>query len=136
MFDLNSALNQLNGQISNVFIGSFLHLFNWDQQFAICKRIVSLLDLSKENLVLGRQVGNVEASEYEKHILADDQNKTRFRHNTESFAELWNKVGEATGTKWETKASQLSLTEVESYAAVGWNPAGSTRLTFTVRRKV
>ena len=48
-------------------------------------------------MVLGRQVGNVKAGE---RVHRTNERQTMFRHNEESFKQMWVEVGEATGTKW------------------------------------
>jgi len=98
IFDPSSPLAELEGKVDIIYAGSFLHLFNYEQQVAVCKRIVGLLKARKGSLVLGRQAGNVEAGE---RVHRTNAVQSMFRHNEESFRKMWAEVGEATGTKWK-----------------------------------
>jgi hypothetical protein len=97
IFDPSSPLAELEGRIDIIYAGSFLHLFNYEQQVAVCKRIVKLLKEKKGSVVLGRQAGNTEAGE---RVHRTNAAQSMFRHNGESFKKMWEEVGEATGTKW------------------------------------
>ncbi|KAL2353590.1 hypothetical protein BJ546DRAFT_1113332 [Cryomyces antarcticus] len=82
IFDDNSELNQLDGQIDIVHAASFLHFFDWTDQMSAAKRIVKLLKLQTGSLTIGRQVGNVTAGEQPRRV---ENGSRMFRHNEESF---------------------------------------------------
>lgn len=63
IFDPNSALKELDGKIDILYAGSFLHLFGYEQQLEVSIRIAKLLKEKPGSLLVGRQVGNVEAGE-------------------------------------------------------------------------
>lgn len=100
--DTDPAWEDLRGRLSIVYTGSFFHLFDWDEQVAVAKRIVTLLKPEPDVLLVGRQIGSISAGEFERAQGGD--NKRRYRHNPQSWKELWEKVGEATGTKWDVQA--------------------------------
>jgi len=104
IFDESSALSSLDGNIDIIYAGSFLHLFGYDDQVKVCKRIVKLLRDKKGSLLLGRQVGDVVASET---VHNTNKNLNMFRHNSESFKKMWEEVGEATGTKWRVESEMM-----------------------------
>jgi hypothetical protein len=95
--DANSALSGLDGKTDIIYVGSFLHLFNYEGQIGVCKRLVKLLREKKDSLILGRQVGNTDAGEY---VQTTNESGIMYRHNAESFKKMWDEVGEETGTKW------------------------------------
>jgi hypothetical protein len=95
--DANSALSELDGKIDIIYAGSFLHLFDYKGQIEVCKRLVKLLREKKDSLILGRQLGNIDAGEY---VQTTNESGIMYRHNAESFKEMWDEVGEETGTKW------------------------------------
>jgi SAM-dependent methyltransferase len=95
--DPNSPLSELDGKIDIIYAGSFLHLFSYAGQIEVCKRLVKLLRVKKDSLVLGRQVGNVDAGDY---VQKTNKGGNMYRHNAESFIKMWHEVGEATETKW------------------------------------
>jgi SAM-dependent methyltransferase len=131
IFDPSSPLKDLEGKIDIIYAGSFLHLFNYEQQIAVCKRIVEILRARKGSFVLGRQVGNLEAGE---KVHRTNAAQSMFRHNEESFKKMWAEVGEATGTKWKVDAKLFEHSE-------GWGPANASRdqtgraIRFTVWRE-
>ncbi|KAE9378513.1 methyltransferase domain-containing protein [Stipitochalara longipes BDJ] len=112
IFDPSSPLKDLEGKIDIIYAGSFLHLFNYEQQIAVCKRIVEILRAKKGSFVLGRQAGNVEAGE---RVHRTNPAQSMFRHNEESFKKMWAEVGEATGTKWKVDVELFTPSE-------GWGP--------------
>lgn len=88
-------ISQLEGGVTLVQADSFFHLFNWTQQLYIGKRVVSFLKPGTKNAVIfGRQAGTLKPG-----ILASDENSP-YLHNSESFQQLWDEVGNMTGTKW------------------------------------
>ena len=95
--DANSALSELDGKVDIIYAASFLHLFNYEGQIEVCKRLVKLSREKKDSLILGRQVGNTNAGEY---VQATNESGIMYRHNAESFKKMWDEVGEETGTKW------------------------------------
>ena len=61
VFDEDGALDSLQGKIDFAYLGSFLHLFGWEDQLTICKRIIKVLKPQKGSTVFGRQMGNLRA---------------------------------------------------------------------------
>ena len=130
VFKPNAELDQLNGQIDIIQASSFFHLFDYDEQKTVAKRCIVLLKPQKDSLICGRQVGNVNAGDF--------QHRTRphgkmFRHNPESWKSLWKEVGEETGTQWDVQVSQQPWTNTdEKYSA--YQDPGMMRLSFSLRR--
>ena len=83
-----------------IWAASFLHLFGYEMQVEVCKRLVGLLSGREGSLVLGRQVGNFVAGEYVQEV---NEGGVAYRHNEESFEKMWERVGEETGTKWKVE---------------------------------
>jgi len=106
IFDPYSPLAELEGKVDIIYAGSFLHLFNYEGQIVVCKRIVKLLREKKGSVVLGRQSGNVEAGE---RVHRTNGSQSVFRHNEESFKKMWMEVGEATGTKWRVDVQMFEV---------------------------
>jgi hypothetical protein len=102
VFDDDSPLTQIYGQMSIVYTGSFFHLFNYEEQFDVAKRIIQLLKPEPGTMIVGRQVGNINAGDYSASGYSGE--KGRFRHNPTTWTEFWDEVGEATGTEWKVEA--------------------------------
>ena len=84
------------------------------------------------SLVIGRQAGNVIAGEMPSR---SDPSKTAFRHNEDSWSEMWGVVGKETGTEWRAEAT---LKEVEGWSSGMGNEegrgAGDRMMVFAVHR--
>lgn len=93
-----SPFRELDGKIDIIYAASFFHLFNWEDQLGTMERVVRLLKPVQGSLILGRQRGNVHSGEYEHRT---NEKGTMFRHNEESWKEMWKQVGKATGSSWD-----------------------------------
>ena len=99
-----------------ISISAVLHQWSYEMQFECAKKLVSF---SKQGtVVVGHQIGNVEA----KDVTFGPMKVTTWRHNPDSFAKLWEEVGEATGTRWETQTRLLN------FEALSWDPKDQTLL--------
>jgi len=133
VFDPESGLKVLDGKIDIIYIGAFLHLFDYKGQVEVCKRIVKLSRNKKGSVVLGRQVGNLVAGQQSHRTNPDNK---MYRHTAESFQKMWDEVGEFTGTKWRTEAELLQDEEDDKEAkGSGWVDPSMRRLRFHVFRE-
>ena len=123
VFDAKSSLRKLEGTVDVINASSFFHLFDRDEQKTIALRISKLLRPVKDSLLVGRQVGNEVAGETPRR----DGSGSRWRHNAESWRNLWMEVGSQTGAKFEVNVSSKPATE-------DFQRSGDVRMEFTVRR--
>jgi len=86
----------LEGQIDILYAASFLHLFDYDTQLALCIMITKLLKPVKGSVFMGRQVGNVKAGHRERNA----GKQQMYAHDEGSWKEMWRKVEEVTRTRW------------------------------------
>ena len=129
-----SSLNVLEGKTDIVYAASFLHLFNWDEQIAVCKRIVKILRPQKGSVVFGRQVGTTKPGLYEGNTGVSSQ---KWRHDEGTFKEMWEQVGQETGTEWtvDVTLQEPQKGEMAGSSARGrWNDQNTRRLRFEVER--
>lgn len=126
-----TALPELEDQIDILLANSLLHLFTWDDQVTAACRLVTFLRPKQGSLILGRQVGALEAGEYR----GLSEESTSYRHNIESFQRLWDVVGARTGSKWKVEAT-LDLKDIVNGVNLGqkWMETGTRRLHFVVTR--
>lgn len=101
ILDANSPLSQLNGQLGIVYTGSFFHLFNYDQQVTIAKRVVELLDPVKGSMLIGRQAGSEQAGA--STIESPGVEQAPYRHNVESWKAFWKEIGKQTNSEWDVQ---------------------------------
>lgn len=129
VFESQSALTPLEGKIDILHTSSFFHLFGYEGQKKIARRVVQLLKPQKDSLLVGRQVGNVRAHEEESSASGSGN---MFLQNVESWKQMWEEIGEETGTQWDVNAT------LEDWPLVGnkvsWHKEGTKRIFFSVRR--
>ena len=101
----------LRGKLDIIHAASFFHLFSLNEQRALARRLIALLRPLPGSLVIGRQAGNVVAGEMPSR---SDPSKTTFRHNGDSWRDMWDAVGRETGTEWRT---EVGLKEVEGWSS-------------------
>lgn len=103
IFDDGSQLvTELAGKVDIIYTGAFFHLFTLDEQERAAARVVQLLAPKPGSLIVGRQSGGEEAREEERK--GNTGGKKYFKHNAQSWKELWKRVGETTGTRWSVEA--------------------------------
>jgi hypothetical protein len=132
IFDPESKLKPLEGTVDIVHASSFFHLFDWDDQVNAAKRVVQLLKAQPGSMVVGRQIGHVDAHAVVHRFLSG---KTLFRHNVESFAKFWKQVGDETNTSWEVDAKLDDENLADKFGAKHEEvPDGTRWLMYSVRR--
>lgn len=127
--DGGKELRKLDGKIDVIYAASFLHLFSWEEQVRVGIRMVRLM--TEDSLVFGRQVGNTRPGAYARRA---DMSRTRYRHDPDTFQNLWDVIGEKTGTKWKVTAE---LHEVKGWQSEDLEVPGAgafRKLQFEVHR--
>ncbi len=79
-------------------------------------------------MFVGRQSGNERAGEYPGRA---DPSKTCWRHNAQSWKEMWKRVGRETGSEW---AVRVWMEDVQGWDLGTREGPGWRRLTFGVER--
>lgn len=129
IFEAQSKLTPLEGHIDIIHASSFFHLFGYEGQKKIARRVVQILKPQKDSLLVGRQVGNVKAHEEESSASGSG---SMYLHDVESWKQMWKEIGDETGTQWEVEAV------LEDWPLVGnrvsWHKEGTKRIHFAVRR--
>lgn len=132
VFDENSDLKELNGQVDIIHAAAFFHLFDYAEQKQIAHRVVKLLKPQKDSLLLGRQVGNVTAGSFQHRT---NKGSTMYRHNDQSLKKMWDEVGkEVGGIKFETKVEMTEWVGFKSQDQANFHHEGAQRLQYSVRR--
>lgn len=124
IFDADSPLEQLDGSIDVVGASSFFHLFSWEEQKTVAKRVSKLLRPCNGSLIVGRQVGNEQPGEKARLISGGGG---RYRHNIESWRKLWTEVGDEIGVTWEVDGHTRPMSET-------FSSIGDLGMEFSVRR--
>jgi hypothetical protein len=128
VFDTEGPLKQLEGNMDLIQIGLFLHLFDLAGQTKACERIVGLMKPEKGVLILGQQIGSIDAGPMDM-----SSGSKMYKHNVESFKKMWKEVGEKTGTEWEVRANMDAGLGIDQKKRT-WDDPKSRRLVFEVER--
>jgi SAM-dependent methyltransferase len=139
----------LEGKLDIIWAGSFLHLFSYPATLEVLKQLIKMLRPVSGSLVVGKQMGNVDAGEFviegsapsttsastssksplQSGAVEGDKTISLYRHNAASFRKLWEDVGEQTNTRWN-----VWVEERESKSQAKGIPKGSLSLRFCVER--
>ena len=132
LLDETASFPQLEGKIDIVNANSLFHLFTWEEQIMVTSRLVSFMKDRPGSMILGRQVGAVEAGEYR----ALNEGATTYRHNVDSFRRLWKEVERKMESSWEVDA-RLDMEDIMPGVNLGqkWMESGTRRLHFIVTRR-
>ena len=125
--DRDLPLRGLDGEMDVVYMGLFLHHFDFDTCVRVCARVTRLLKPKKDSLVMGVQVGSLEA---DKKPIPIPSGGILYRQDIKSMERVWAEVGKLTGTEWKVDA------RLERGKGFGekWQIEGTRRLGFEVWR--
>ena len=120
-------LRGMNGEMDIVYLGLFLHHFDFETCVTVCVRITKMLKPKPGSLVMGVQVGSLVGDTVGIPIPSGG---ILFRHDIESLERVWKAVGEKTGTEWKVEA------RLERGKGFGekWQIEGTRRLGFEIHR--
>ncbi|KAF1944043.1 hypothetical protein EJ02DRAFT_342145 [Clathrospora elynae] len=125
IFDSSSALADMRGSIDMVYAGSFFHLWGMKEQVSVSKAVAALLRPKPGSMILGRQIGAIEATEKVAPT------GTMYRHNVESFKKMWKEIGDDLGVSFTVDAKLKMLTS--DYFL--FHPDDTRRIWFVIRRE-
>lgn len=128
IFDATSPLTELKGQFDIIYTGSFFHLWDYENQLTVSKAVAALLRPEKGSMILGRQVGAVDAAE---HNHATNPTGKMYRHNPESLMKMWKEVGDSIGAKFVVEAN-LQLLSQDHFR---FHTEDTRRIWFAIRRE-
>ena len=100
----NSPLASLQRKLDFVWVGSFLHLFNYEDQHYAIKKIMGLVKDEKNTIIAGRSVGNVKPGLIARVNTPDAK---MYRHNEETFKKQWLAVAAETETSWDVRVAAV-----------------------------
>ncbi|KAK4146656.1 uncharacterized protein C8A04DRAFT_9695, partial [Dichotomopilus funicola] len=116
------------GTFSIVSLGMVLHIWGLEGQIKACERVTELLRDEKGVLVVGQSVGDLAGKE-----VSSRGTKMIFKHNVETFKEMWEEVRRKTGTKWKVEARLSEGLGIDSRPR-NWDEPSTRRLSFSMER--
>lgn len=87
----DNVLAALDGKCAIVHASAVFHLFNYQDQVTLARRVVKLLQPRTGSLIIGQQNGNKNPAEYPSR--PGHRSETLYRHDEESWKGLWEEVG-------------------------------------------
>lgn len=126
----SSLITTLSDKVNIVNAASFFHLFDWNQQVIVAKRIVRLLRAQPGSLLIGRQVGRIDPLDPMDEAVAG----SHYQHDPSTWKRLWEQVGGETGTKWEVEAWMEEWTGADKVMRSYHGELQTFKLRFAVRR--
>ncbi|KAK5746880.1 hypothetical protein LTR17_000511 [Elasticomyces elasticus] len=130
IFDEDSPLKELYGQIDIIDASSFFHLFTLAEQKQVARSVIKLMRARKDSLVVGRQVGNVNPQEYPRR----NGLGTRFRHDIGSWRKMWVEVGEETGVRFDVGGDMQDVPNLGTVVGAELEGESAAMMEFYVRR--
>ena len=132
VFDPDSKLTDLEGQIDVLHTAAFFHLFGLEDQKKVARRVVKLLKPQKDSLLVGRQVGNIKGGEFPHRT---NPSQIMYRHNAQTWQQLWNDIGHETGTEWHVHVDLFKLPDgAVARDGPSWLHEDARQMRFSVRR--
>ncbi|KAF7866980.1 uncharacterized protein EAF02_009766 [Botrytis sinoallii] len=126
----SKVLAPLRGQVDIIAVTQVIHQWDWEGQVKAAKQLIRFTK-GPGSMIVGNQIGNPKAQEVTLKSLVVPM----WRHNPESFAKLWDQVGQETGTRWETQAWMRSFDEMAFGVEDGaWMEDGVAIIEFAVKR--
>ena len=125
--DRDLLLRGLDGEMDIVYLGLFLHHFDFETCVKVCVRVTKLLKPKPGSLVMGVQVGSLVG---DTKGIPVPSGGILWRHDIQSFERVWKEVGEITGTRWEVRGW---LERAKGFGEK-WQIEGTRRLGFEVLR--
>lgn len=124
----NEELLAAQGTFGIVQLGMILHTWDRQGQLDACRRIIELLSSEPGSLIIGQSVGHLDGIDSPGR-----GGKYIFKHNAETFRQMWNELGRETGTSWHVDASLdegLGISQKNR----AWDDPRTRRLVFSVVR--
>lgn len=128
VLDSISGLQKLNGSFDVIIANQFIHLFDWEGQVSVIKRVV---ELSRPgSTLIGYQRAQVPPREIER------QWGKMYFHDDETYKSLWQRVELETKSAWDLKVRLVDLSEWGMEEEdMAWMPAGRKGINFVVTRR-
>jgi hypothetical protein len=136
IFDEASPLMKtLVGSCDIIFMCLFLHLFSYEKQVEAACNVVQLSKKAVGSTICGLSAGFDIAGNLTRRADESggkDMEAFRFRHNKDSFVEMWQQVSTATQTRWTVDVVSTERGEGEQEPGAG--DRQSVWLSFTMTR--
>ena len=127
-----SGMSTVEGKMDVIHVASVLHSWQWDEQIFAAKRLVSLTKPVAGSLIVGNQLGSLNAGEY----AMPTGKGYNYRHDEASMRRFWGQVGEETGSDWKIDSGLFLPPAVKENLEQSWakNDPGMRMIWFMASR--
>lgn len=127
IFD-DDFLAEWRGRVDVIYVGAFLHLFDFDSQVRVMAQLVRLLRKSPGSLVFGRNIAATKGGDFRMESFDWDL----FRHSPDTMRALWDRAPEG---QWGVQADLMPYrSEGWDSRHRGWEGDETKEMKFVVRR--
>lgn len=120
-------LGSIDGKVDIIHAAALLHLFNWDDQVTLGSRLVKFFKRDANAMLVGRQIGTLYPTK--QGTQKDQDIPGWYRHNLETWQQMWDEIGDKTGTQWRVRGT---LQEMQSRTT--GNDLGRASLNFVITK--
>lgn len=100
----DDSLDEMDGKIDIIHAAALFHLFDWEDQVTLGIRLVKFFKADADKaMVVGRQIGTLYPSD--RATYKDHGGPGWYRHNLETWQDLWDEIGDKTGTAWRVSGT-------------------------------
>jgi len=105
---------ELGCKMVAIFAPSVFHMWDYEDQLLMAKRMVAMCEDRPGVMINGRQLGSYLGGRYPMTGMREGGDKFKnYRHNEQTIRGFWHKIGEATGTQWTVDAATYMAEEME-----------------------
>lgn len=123
-----AAFESMLGKIDIIHAAALFHLFGWEDQVKLGTRLVQFFKPeARDAMIVGRQIGTFAPMDLASHR---KQGSGWYRHNMQTWQQLWDEVGQNTGSRWKVEGSLRGMPQ----AAATGTPGPRAGLNFVIRR--
>jgi hypothetical protein len=103
-----------SGKMMAVFASSLFHMWDFENQLLVAKRMVAMCEDRPGVMITGRQLGSYLGGHYPMTGMRKDGDKFKhYWHNEQTIRGFWHEIGEATGTQGTVEAATYMAEKME-----------------------
>ncbi|KAF3071719.1 Methyltransferase trt5, partial [Trichoderma lentiforme] len=97
------SLDSIDGKVDIIHAAALFHLFDWDDQVTLGSRLVKFFKPDANAMLVGRQIGTLYPPK--RGTQKDQKAPGWYRHNLETWQQMWDEIGDKTGTQWRVRGT-------------------------------
>lgn len=134
VYEASDLAKTLRGKMDVIFASSLFHMWDYDVQLRVARRMVAMCRDREGVMITGRQMGSLLGGRYPMTGMKEG-GSTNYRHNVETIKGFWHDVGEATNTRWTVEADTYWGEEMEQTKNAPWAEPNMRMIWWCATRK-